>query len=113
MFQGRSDQMRSALSILPFWDLVTLMDITMMRKIIQTGAPAPLYDLIDFSHRTRAYGGIRIRVIPRTEKSRRSFMFRAARAWNSLPHDLRELPDYKFQPMVKQYLLGDFNGPGD
>ena len=88
------------------------MDVTMLRKIMNTGAPENIFKFFDFSQRTRANGEIRVNIVPKTEKFRRSFIFRASRSWNLIPYQIRNLKSYVFQPTVKRYLLGDFNGPG-
>ena len=109
-----TEEMRKALDILPFDGLVVMMDVTMLRKIMDTGAPRNIYKYLDFSIRLRANGQIRVNVIPKTEKFCRTYIFRAVRSWNSLPYDIRNVKNYKFHNAVKEYLLGGFgyNGPG-
>ena len=93
-----------------------MMDITTFREILKTGQPEHLYTLLqtrfERDSRQAQQGHVRVRAIPKTEKFRRSFMFRAAALWNGLPNEFKMLEKKPFHDTLKRFLLGDFNGPG-
>ena len=109
-------EMRDSLRILSFENLVKLMDLTLIRDIIVTRQPERLSDLIQttYGHSSRQVdgGNIRIKLIPKSEKFRRTFLFRASQLWNNLPTEFKKEKKKKFHDDVKRFLLGDFNGPG-
>ena len=109
-------QMRQSLRILPFESLVKLMDLTTFREIVKTGSPERLYDLIQtrFVRDSRQVqnGHLRVLKAPKTEKLRRTFLYRVVPLWNSLTNELKNLTKSQFHDTVKRFLLGAFNGPG-
>ena len=107
-----TEQMRKKLRILSFDSLIKMSDLAMLKKVIETGAPGNINHFFKFSNRARANGELQVILIPKTEKFRRTFLFRASRTWNWLPNEFKNLPFHQFQPQVKRFLLGDFNGPG-
>ena len=66
----------------------------------------------DKSAGTEPGHNVRVKVIPKKEKFRRSFIFRASQLWNNLPSEFKEKSKNQFHDSVKSFLLGDFNGPG-
>ena len=111
-----TEEMRAELRILSFENLVKLMDLTMFRDIIKTGKPEKLAGLLQTTYnrnsRLADAGYVRVKVIPKKEKFRRSFIFRASQLWNNLPSEFKEKSKNQFHDSVKSFLLGDFNGPG-
>ena len=105
-----TDQMRSSLGILSLENLVKMMDIQTFRKILHSGRPEHLHKHISFSTRNRSQerGIVKIGIIPKTEKFRRTFLFRAAKSWNELPRQFKSLSSFTFRKVLKKYLLGDY-----
>ena len=111
-------EMRQSLRLLSFHDLTKMMDLSTYRQILLTRAPENLYSLLSESYerpsRQSEQGLVKVNVIPKTEKYKRSFIFRATALWNGLPSYLKihNISKDKFQDNLKRYYLGDFNGPG-
>ena len=108
------EAIRSELKIMSFKQMRDFFDLTVFNKILHTGEPANLASQIqtEFVRETRgaAEGQVRIVGIPRTERMKKSFLYRSAAAYNRLPRDLRKLGDdkrfNKFKDCVKKWLLG-------
>ena len=111
-------EMRSELRILSFENLIKAMDLGMIREILLTRTPETLYSFLNLNYerdsRQANRGLLKVNVIPKTEKFRRTFLFRATQAWNGLPNEFKNLNITRcsFQDNIKRFLLGDFNGPG-
>ena len=106
-------QIRSKLGILSFQSLSQLMDLTLLKDILDSKEPEEISKFLDITYsRNHPYGRVRVNVIPKSEKFRRSFIFRAAGLWNSLPNQFKILRKQQFHDSVKAFMLGDFNGPG-
>lgn len=111
-------EMRTSLRLLSFPDLLKVMDMGTFRQILHTRVPETLHchlnERYERQSRQAERSLVRVDLIPRTEKFRRTFLFRATAQWNSLPSDLKiwNITKAKFQDNLKRFLLGDFNGPG-
>ena len=103
----RTEQMRSEMGILSFENLVVMMDVTLLRDIIFRQKPERLAEHFEITYtRNFPYGRVRVKLIPKTEKFRRSFIFRAANSWNALPNEFKILSRKQFHDKVKVFLLG-------
>ena len=113
-----TEQRRASLRILSFESLIKYMDLTSFRSILLTRRPENLYNLLDLNYnresRQSDRGLIKVKVVAKTERYHRTYIFRATQHWNSLPNEYKDLSLTKkaFQGIIKRYLLGDFNGPG-
>ena len=112
--EGKStEQMRDELEILSLGNLVKMQDVLVFGKIIHTGRPENLKRYINTNRgrdtRSNSTRSVQITTIPRTEKLRSSFLFRASRTWNSLPETLRDFSKSQYKEKLKLYFLGRFD----
>ena len=106
-----TEQMRSSLKILSLENLIRMMDIQSFRKLINTRSPEHLFKHVTFSNRNRSMGRgiVKIGIIPKSEKFRRTFLFRAAKSWNELPFSFKNLGPLAFKRTLKKFLLGEYH----
>ena len=110
--------MRVDLRLLSFPDLIKVMDLGLLRDLLIKRFPETLYSYLEVDHnrasRQADRGLVKVKIIPKTEKFRRTFLFRAVSTWNRLPNDFKDLTQkkYEFQDDIKRFYLGDFDGPG-
>ena len=112
--EGKStEQMRDELEILSLGNLVKMQDVLVFGKIIHTGRPENLKRYINTNRgrdtRSNSTRSVQITTIPRTEKLRSSFLFRASRTWNSLPETLRDFSKSQYKEKLKLYFPGRFD----
>ena len=100
--------MRIKLRVLSFQGLRDFYDITTFAKIIATKEPPSLANLIVYSSRkARSFniGKCRITSIPKSEKTKKSFMYRSCNLFNQLPTKIKSLIfNANFKDLVKDYL---------
>ena len=108
-----TEEIRAALNIFSFEQARQYFDIITFNKIVLTRQPVNLNNLIqrDFPRETRSTesGNLRIIGVPRSEKMRRSYMYRACSEYNKVPRELRELDlnqQKKFKDCLKRWILG-------
>ena len=100
--------MREQLNLLSFQSLVKYTDITMFAKILNTKQPKNLSKYILRSNRApRGFseGDCRINFIPKSEKMKRFFLFRACESFNSLPPVFKKDYPLTFNKMIRSFLF--------
>jgi len=106
-------EISAALNIFSFEQARQYFDIVTFHKIVNTQQPVHLHQQIQFDYqretRGTSNGQLRIHGVPKTEKMKRSFMYRACSEYNRTPWDLRQLGGHqhkKFKDCVKRWILG-------
>ena len=101
--------MRNDLHMLSFDSLVEFYDITLLGSIIRLKEPSELYKYLVFSDRDAREsnrGNCKVNFIPKSEKMRRFFLFRATRNFNKLPRELKcSVLNPSFKDRVRSHLL--------
>ncbi len=101
------------LGIMPFPQMRSFFDITTFNKILVTGKPVNLATQIQREReretREAREGLVRISGIPRTERMRKSYLYRACTEYNSIQRELKQLGEIKFSKFrdcMKKFLMG-------
>ena len=101
-------ELHRSLALPTFHSLVKYFDAVSFKTMLDRHEPHHLYKHInqDYIFQTRASNNqiVKIKFIPRNEKSKRSYLVRAVKTFNSLPTKIRKLRGESFKKAVKKFL---------